>query len=56
MFAGAEDKAVPLETGRKIYNLLPASRFEVFEGVGHVPNYEEADRFNRLAVEFLKQT
>ena len=53
---GAEDKSVPLETGRKIHNLLPESRFEVFEGAGHVPNYEEADQFNKLAVEFLKQT
>lgn len=53
---GAEDKSVPLETGRKIHNLLPTSRLEIFERTGHVPNYEAADRFNRLAVEFLKQT
>ena len=51
---GAEDKSVPLETGRKLHNLLSTSRLEVFERAGHVPNYEEADRFNRLAVEFLK--
>ena len=53
---GAEDKSVPLETGRKLHNLLSTSRLEVFERAGHVPNYEAADRFNRLAVEFLKQT
>ena len=53
---GAEDKSVPLETGRKLHALLSESRLEVFEGAGHVPNYEEADRFNRLAVEFLKHT
>jgi len=51
---GAEDKSVPLERGRELHTLLPASRLEVFEGAGHVPNYEEADRFNKLAVEFLK--
>jgi 2-hydroxy-6-oxo-octa-2,4-dienoate hydrolase len=51
----AEDKSVPLETGRKLHALLPKSRLEVFERTGHVPNYEEADRFNKLAVEFLKQ-
>ena len=53
---GAEDKSVPLETGRKLHALLPETRLEVFEHTGHVPNYEEADRFNKLAVEFLKQT
>jgi pimeloyl-ACP methyl ester carboxylesterase len=53
---GAEDKSVPLETGRKLHALLPGTRLEVFEHTGHVPNYEEADRFNKLAVEFLKQT
>ena len=53
---GAEDKSVPLERGRELHNLLPTSRLEVFERAGHVPNYEEADRFNSLAVEVLKQT
>lgn len=51
---GDEDKSVSLETGRKLHNLLSTSRLEVFERTGHVPNYEEANRFNRLVVEFLK--
>ena len=53
---GAADKSVPLETGRKLHTLLPTSRLEVFERAGHVPNYEEANRFNSLAVDFLKKT
>jgi len=50
---GRHDKAVPLTCGEAMHRLLPGSRLEIFEDSGHVPNYEEAEVFNRLALDFL---
>jgi len=50
---GREDKAVPLRLGQEMERLLPGSRLEIIDGTGHVPNYERAELFNRLALDFL---
>lgn len=35
---------------------IPGSRLELFETCGHWPQHEHADRYNKLSLEFLKQT
>jgi len=51
---GKHDRAVPLACGEKMHRLLAGSRFEIFDDSGHLPNYEEAEAFNRLVLAFLQ--
>ncbi len=50
---GRQDRAIPLERGQELHRILPGSRLEVLDRAGHVPNFERAPEFNRLALEFL---
>jgi pimeloyl-ACP methyl ester carboxylesterase len=50
---GREDKAVPARLGQEMHRILKGSRLEILDDAGHVPNYEKAERFNQLALEFL---
>ncbi len=52
---GSEDKAIPLRCGQEMHLILKGSRLEVIDNAGHVPNFEEAEEFNRLAVVFLRE-
>jgi pimeloyl-ACP methyl ester carboxylesterase len=51
---GREDKAVPLRLGQDMHRILKGSRLEILDNAGHVSNFEQAARFNRLALEFLQ--
>jgi pimeloyl-ACP methyl ester carboxylesterase len=51
---GREDKATPLRGGLEMQRILKGSRLEILENAGHVPNYERAEQFNQLAVDFLR--
>jgi pimeloyl-ACP methyl ester carboxylesterase len=50
---GRHDKAIPLDRGQAMQRLLPGARLEILDSAGHVPNFEQAERFNALALEFL---
>jgi len=50
---GREDQAIPLRVGQEMHRILKGARFEVLDNAGHVPNFERAEDFNRLAVNFL---
>ena len=50
---GREDKAIPLRLGREMHRLLKGSQLEILDNAGHVSNFEQAARFNQLAVGFL---
>ncbi len=50
---GKEDAVLPFDYGKKIHALLPNARFEVFEKCGHVPQFEEPEKFNALTLEWL---
>jgi pimeloyl-ACP methyl ester carboxylesterase len=52
---GREDKAIPLRRGEEMHRRLKGSRLEVLDNAGHVPNFERAQDFNRLAVDFLRE-
>jgi pimeloyl-ACP methyl ester carboxylesterase len=50
---GRQDKAIPVRVAHQMHAILKGSRLEILDHAGHVPNFERADEFNRLAVEFL---
>lgn len=50
---GRQDAAVPLSAGEEIHRLLPASRLEVLDPAGHLANFDQAARFDRIVLEFL---
>jgi len=53
---GRQDKAVPLERGKEMHNILRGSRLEIFENAGHCPHDEQSQKFNQLAVDFLSSS
>ena len=50
---GREDKAIPLRCGEEMHRILKGSRLEIIDRAGHVPNFERAKVFNKLANDFL---
>jgi pimeloyl-ACP methyl ester carboxylesterase len=53
---GRHDRAVPIEAGWAMHGRIPGARFEVFDRSGHLPNFDEPDRFNDLVVGFLHES
>lgn len=37
-----------------MHRILQSSKLEILDNTGHVSNFEQAARFNPLAVEFLR--
>ncbi len=52
---GRHDRAVLIEAGWAMHGRVPGSCFEVFDRSGHLPNFDEPDRFNDLVVGFLQE-
>jgi len=52
---GRHDEAISPELAEKTHLMLKGSRLEVMEQCAHCANYEQPDRFNELAVDFLKE-
>ncbi len=50
---GRDDRFVPLDTGLKVLWGIPDARLHVFSMCGHWAQFEHADEFNRLAIDFL---
>lgn len=50
---GEHDKVLDLEYGRDLHSHVPSARFEIFEDSGHIPHYEEPERFNQLVIDFM---
>lgn len=51
---GEKDHAVPLSSGQEMHRLLKGSRFELLQNAGHLSNFDAADRFNKLVLDFLR--
>ena len=51
--AGADEKWRSVESVRYAAELLPESRFELFEDSGHCITLEEPERFNQVVSEFI---
>jgi pimeloyl-ACP methyl ester carboxylesterase len=50
---GAEDRVTPPESNRRIAAAVPGARFELLDGIGHLPYVEAPERFNALVAGFL---
>lgn len=53
---GRDEKAIPLETGRKMHEILRHARFEIIDSAGHCPNIDQPEVFNALVMNFLGDT
>lgn len=49
----SDDPTADVAEGKRIASMIPGARFEVMPGCGHWPQYEDAQTFNRLHLEFL---
>jgi 2-hydroxy-6-oxonona-2,4-dienedioate hydrolase len=48
-----KDPSGPVDEGRRIAGLIPNGRLEVIENAGHWPQYEQAEIFNAVHLDFL---
>jgi 4,5:9,10-diseco-3-hydroxy-5,9,17-trioxoandrosta-1(10),2-diene-4-oate hydrolase len=51
---GREDRVVPMDSAFVLLKTLPNAQLHVFPKCGHWAQWEKADQFNALVVEFLK--
>jgi 2-hydroxy-6-oxonona-2,4-dienedioate hydrolase len=47
------DPTAPPEVGKQVASWIPNSRFELMTGCGHWPQFEDANTFNRIHLDFL---
>jgi len=52
---GRDDRFVPLDHGLKLVWGIPKAELHVFSKCGHWAQWEHAEKFNRLAIDFLAQ-
>jgi pimeloyl-ACP methyl ester carboxylesterase len=53
---GADDPIIPVAHAHTAHELIPGSRLEIFEGVGHFPQVEAPQRFVATLLDFLDST
>ncbi len=51
---GRDDRFVPMDTGLRLLWALPDADMFIFNRCGHWAQWEHADKFNRLVINFLK--
>ena len=51
---GQYDTLLPVTMGEELHSRLPKARFEVIEGAGHNPMWDQPEVFNQLVMNFLK--
>lgn len=51
---GRDDRFVPMDTGIRLVNGLQRSELHIFNRCGHWVQWEYADKFNRMVLDFLK--
>lgn len=50
---GNEDRIIPVSHAHIAAKKIPGARLEIFENCGHIPQFEQREKFNRLVLEFL---
>jgi pimeloyl-ACP methyl ester carboxylesterase len=53
---GGRDRIIPSEHGRRAHELVPGSRFELFESAGHFPFLDEPVRFTATVDDWIDST
>ncbi len=49
----SHDPTASVDEGRKISQMIPGAKFVVMEHCGHWPQFEKADEFNQIHIDFL---
>jgi len=49
------DPTATVEVGQELADAIPGAQFVVMKGCGHWPQFEDADTFNRIHIEFLQK-
>jgi 2-hydroxy-6-oxonona-2,4-dienedioate hydrolase len=49
----SDDPTAPAAAGRQVADWIPNSRFVMMDDCGHWPQYEDAENFNRVHLDFL---
>jgi 2-hydroxy-6-oxonona-2,4-dienedioate hydrolase len=49
------DPTATVQVGQELADAIPGSKFVVMEGCGHWPQFEDADTFNRIHIDFLQK-
>lgn len=52
---GDRDDTTPLADGQRLAELIPGTELAIMNGVGHMPQIENVDDFNRLLLTFLQR-
>lgn len=52
LISGELDKEVPISYSKKIYQLIPNARIEIFENTGHFPHLENPEIFTQYVKDF----
>lgn len=52
---GTEDAYTTVAEAEDMHRCIPGSSLEVFEGIGHLPNLEDPERFNAVLTSFLER-
>ena len=52
---GDKDTTTPLAQGQQLSQLIAGSELAVMAGIGHMPQIEDVEQFNRLLVTFLRK-
>lgn len=51
---GEHDISIPLNIGQEMHGILEGSQLEIIEQGGHMPNFDDPDRFNQIVGDFLE--
>lgn len=51
---GRDDRFVPMDIGLKLIRGIPNAQLHIFNNCGHWAQWEHADRFNRMVLNFLQ--
>jgi pimeloyl-ACP methyl ester carboxylesterase len=51
---GNNDAGVSVERGLELFQRIPGAEFHLFDRCAHWVQWDQADRFNRLVIDFLK--
>lgn len=49
------DPTATVQVGQELADAIPGAKFVVMEGCGHWPQFEDADTFNRIHIDFLQK-
>ena len=53
---GDQDGMIPVTHAHAAHALIPTSRLEILDGVGHFPHVEQPETFADLLIDFLQTT